>query len=142
MTKQSYAEKLRDPRWQKKRLEILERDGWTCRCCGDEDKTLHIHHRYYLRGIEPWEYELESLITLCEHCHNSGVFDDIRKDMVRYCGCVPSSIEWSLRFVLMCFCSPSLTQEAKKTLLNRVEKVLRDIDGGMPEAEALNGELP
>ena len=25
----SYSDKLKDPRWQRKRLEIFERDNWT-----------------------------------------------------------------------------------------------------------------
>lgn len=66
-----YIEKFKDPRWQKKRLEILERDDWKCQDCGDKDETLHIHHRIYKNGIEPWEYDNRLLITLCESCHKS-----------------------------------------------------------------------
>lgn len=47
MGKQTYAEKLRDPRWQKKRLIILQRDHWT------------------------WDASDDDLITLCENCHSS-----------------------------------------------------------------------
>jgi hypothetical protein len=65
----TYSEKLKDPRWQKKRLEILERDKWKCQCCEDEETTLHVHHFNYERGKEPWEYNNDSLITLCENCH-------------------------------------------------------------------------
>jgi hypothetical protein len=65
----SYSEKLRDPRWQKKRLEILERDGWTCRECFDTESTLVVHHRKYLPGKDPWDYPEKLLITLCEGCH-------------------------------------------------------------------------
>jgi len=46
----SYQEKLKDPRWQKKRLEILQRDGWKCKWCGEEKQTLHIHHLKYQRN--------------------------------------------------------------------------------------------
>jgi hypothetical protein len=67
--KSSYSEKLRDPRWQKMRLEILSRDEWTCQQCFDKETTLHVHHRYYSRGKEPWEYEQDALVTLCESCH-------------------------------------------------------------------------
>jgi hypothetical protein len=28
--KQKYSDKLKDPRWQKKRLQIMERDNWCC----------------------------------------------------------------------------------------------------------------
>lgn len=50
-----YAEKLKDPRWQKKRLEILERDKWMCRGCCETQKTLHVHHIFYVHGLEPWD---------------------------------------------------------------------------------------
>ena len=47
MARKSYYEKLLDPRWQKKRLEILNRDEFKCRSCGDDKSTLHVHHGYY-----------------------------------------------------------------------------------------------
>lgn len=65
----TYAEKLKDPRWQKKRLKILERDNWTCLHCESKDITLHVHHTYYKPGIEPWEASDKCLKTLCENCH-------------------------------------------------------------------------
>lgn len=65
----TYAEKLRDPRWQRKRLEIMQRDNFTCRYCEANYKTLHIHHLEYQRFKEPWDYSNEWLITLCESCH-------------------------------------------------------------------------
>jgi len=65
----NYAEKLKDPRWQKKRLEIFERDGWKCRECGDAKSTLNIHHQRYKSGCDPWEYDNSDLKTLCEYCH-------------------------------------------------------------------------
>lgn len=55
----SYLELLKDPRWQKRRLEILERDGWECQNCGGKDKTLHVHHKRY-RG-KPWETRANKL---------------------------------------------------------------------------------
>ncbi len=65
----TYLEKLRDPRWQKKRLKILDRDNFTCQLCDSKDKTLHVHHKYSYYGDDPWDYEDYSLITLCEKCH-------------------------------------------------------------------------
>ena len=72
MEKKTYLEKLKDPRWQKKRLEILERDNWTCKACGETEKTLHVHHIFYFPKKEPWEIENGFLITLCENCHKVG----------------------------------------------------------------------
>ncbi|STC97856.1 MULTISPECIES: HNH endonuclease [Elizabethkingia] len=66
--KKLYLEKLKDPRWQKKRLEVLNRDEFTCMSCYSSDKTLHVHHFNY-KGIDPWDTPTEELITLCEDCH-------------------------------------------------------------------------
>ena len=63
----AYSEKLKDPRWQKKRLEILERDSWSCQICGDSESTLHVHHYKYEN--DPWEVDNIYLKTLCESCH-------------------------------------------------------------------------
>jgi len=68
----SYGELLRDPRWQRKRLKILERDGFECQDCGSADKELHVHHTKYLRGAAPWESADIDLLTLCETCHRSA----------------------------------------------------------------------
>lgn len=64
----TYAEKLQDPRWQKKRLTILERDNWCCQHCFDSDITLHIHHLSYT-GKNPWDSPEDQLLTVCKHCH-------------------------------------------------------------------------
>lgn len=32
---------------------------------------MHVHHKYYLKGANPWEYPLEALCTLCPACHAS-----------------------------------------------------------------------
>lgn len=64
-----YSEKLRDPRWQKKRLEIMERDTFSCQRCGDTKSTLNVHHLWYEPKTEPWDYNEECFITLCEDCH-------------------------------------------------------------------------
>lgn len=65
-----YSEKLRDPRWQRRRLDILQRDDFTCQICFDTTTTLHVHHRRYLAGREPWEYGDHDLTTLCKPCHD------------------------------------------------------------------------
>lgn len=67
----TYSEKLKSPKWQKKRLEIMERDGFQCQMCFDREETLTVHHKYYIRGNNPWEYDDDCLITLCEDCHQS-----------------------------------------------------------------------
>ena len=65
----TYSEKLRDPRWQRMRLEILQRDSWKCTRCGNTENTLHVHHIKYC-GKDPWDTPVEFLKTLCEFCHS------------------------------------------------------------------------
>lgn len=67
--KQTYTDLLKDPRWQKKRLEIMQRDNFSCQICGHKDKTLHVHHIHYEKDKKPWEHDESLLITLCEDCH-------------------------------------------------------------------------
>jgi len=70
MSKWSSA--YRDSRWQKLRLEVLSRDNWTCRRCGkgtDSGVSLNVHHAFYESGRAPWEYEPDTLFTLCQDCH-------------------------------------------------------------------------
>lgn len=69
--KLSYYEKLKDPRWQKKRLEVMQANDFTCECCQGTEITLNIHHKEYFKGLEPWEYEIEQLACICEVCHES-----------------------------------------------------------------------
>lgn len=71
----TYSEKLKDPRWQRKRLEVMERDGFECSQCGDSGTTLAVHHTYYITGRNPWEYPIWSLQTLCENCHKDNHSD-------------------------------------------------------------------
>ena len=37
-----------------------------------EMKGLNVHHKYYIKGKAPWEYEDDALITLCEYCHKKA----------------------------------------------------------------------
>jgi hypothetical protein len=67
--KTAYSELLQDPRWQKKRLQVLNRDKFTCKLCKDKETTLHVHHNEYQYGREPWDYPLTNFTTLCRDCH-------------------------------------------------------------------------
>jgi 5-methylcytosine-specific restriction endonuclease McrA len=65
----SYWQKLKDPRWQKRRLEILSAAEFACQVCFDSSSTLHVHHLKYDKGKDPWEYTDAWLVCLCEACH-------------------------------------------------------------------------
>jgi hypothetical protein len=95
----TYKEKLESPYWIAKRHWIIRLDNYHCRNCQKpafnkvfnaktiirgnerfqvpgntfiiiEDKLeLNVHHKYYMEGKEPWEYDDKALITLCPDCH-------------------------------------------------------------------------
>lgn len=72
----SYRELLKDPRWIRKRNEILTRDENTCQYCGRSDRYMHVHHNLYVKGRKPWEYDNKDLVTLCDRCHESVTNDN------------------------------------------------------------------
>lgn len=68
----SYKDDLLSPEWQRKRLEIMQRDNWRCTLCGTNKNSLTVHHLYYAYGKKPHEYDDESLVTLCRDCHETA----------------------------------------------------------------------
>jgi len=79
----TYKEKLRDPRWQRLRLEIMQRDQFKCCCCGDSSETLNVHHLKY--SANPWDTHPDDLETLCHLCH------DARSSMEKKIRAIPTS---------------------------------------------------
>jgi len=65
----NYQDQIKDPRWQKKRLEILELHDFTCINCNSKEKTLNVHHIKYKKNSLIWEYDDDELTVLCEDCH-------------------------------------------------------------------------
>jgi len=65
-----YTELLKHPLWQRKRLEVFQRDNFTCQCCGETEKELHLHHLQYKKGTLPQDHDNEMLVTLCCKCHD------------------------------------------------------------------------
>lgn len=79
---QEYRELLLDPRWQRRRCEVLMRDDFTCQECWTTNKTLCVHHNYYDKDLMPWDYRVDdewphALETLCVDCH--AYRDEIRR---------------------------------------------------------------
>ena len=76
-----YRELLNGPEWHDRRLEIISRDGGECTKCGYKDTplevfypveeypSLQVHHLYYKKNKNPWEYPDDALTTLCSPCH-------------------------------------------------------------------------
>lgn len=92
----TYFEKLKNPKWQKKRLEFLEEHDFTCQVCGDNETELHVHHTNYKKGFEPWEYTSDELMCLCKDCHEDWhkVHEEIKSVLASH------SLRWLLSDVL------------------------------------------
>lgn len=101
----SYSDLLKDPRWQKKRLEILNRDKFTCQHCSSTEKTLHAHHLFYITGMRPWDYADHVLITLCEECHKNE--EDKKKK---------GFDEFGYKYILRLWLDPLVSEMFEKTL--------------------------
>lgn len=69
MTRKEYRELLRDPKWKIKASFIRKRDNHTCCRCGKKSHRLQVHHKKYIDGLMPWEYENDLLESLCSTCH-------------------------------------------------------------------------
>lgn len=72
-TQEPYEFLLQRRAWKAKREIILARDNHRCTMCGKEespDTILHVHHKHYIYGLDPWEYKDSELTTLCEKCHS------------------------------------------------------------------------
>jgi len=109
-TPMTYSDKLRDPRWQRKRLEIMQRDGFACRDCGDDSATLHVHHCLYRKDAEPWENDASELRTLCAKCHEERPW--VEKDAVE-------------RFKKL---MAKMDQEAIQNLRFEIKEIADDVD--------------
>lgn len=69
----NYSEKLKNPLWQRKRLDVFQRDNFKCTCCKAKHKELQVHHLEYLGDLQPWEYPPDLLLTLCVDCHQKEI---------------------------------------------------------------------
>jgi hypothetical protein len=111
----TYSEKLKHPKWQKKRLEILQRDEFKCCGCLDSESTLHVHHNMYL-GKEPWDTPNECLETLCDSCH------EFEHELSKYTG-----LE---QFLFSCVKNRD-SKELYKSLIKTVKRIkLEDLNNG------------
>lgn len=72
-----YADKLKNPLWVFKseyigRMRLrrgLECDD-VCESCGEPADFYQFHHRRYIEGREPWEYDDGDMLLVCESCHD------------------------------------------------------------------------
>jgi hypothetical protein len=85
-----FWKKYQHPRWQEKRLAIMKRADFRCEHCYRNDRQLHVHHKIYRNGADPWEYSDSELMCLCHECHEmagdgmKGIKEGLAKlDLIR-----------------------------------------------------------
>jgi len=65
----SYADMLKDPRWEERRKKVLAGANYRCEACNADNVLLHAHHKLYRMEWAPWDYPDEYYECLCESCH-------------------------------------------------------------------------
>ncbi|WP_147297246.1 HNH endonuclease [Chromobacterium vaccinii] len=63
-----YGNKL----WAEFREKIISLDGGVCITCGRsraDGVVMQVHHKRYITGRKPWEYDTSDCETLCRGCH-------------------------------------------------------------------------
>ena len=82
-----YKSQYLHPKWQKRRLEMLESADYQCQSCEDTEKTLHVHHKRYIKGRDVWDYADDDLEVLCVDCHKHEHWqkDELNKMIATMC---------------------------------------------------------
>jgi 5-methylcytosine-specific restriction endonuclease McrA len=96
MTILSYEDQLKTDEWKNKRLDIVERDNYTCYLCGYHGLLVNVHHLRYIRGKMAWEYPDNLLITLCRGCHKTVHSDIIireRMEATKVSSLIPRAVK-------------------------------------------------
>ena len=72
MTKEEYEKLLKSDYWKGYSYSLIKERNFTCQDCGrrfyNERNKLQVHHLVY-RDVNPWSYNPDELIVLCEECH-------------------------------------------------------------------------
>lgn len=60
-----------DPVYKRFRLEVLERDKFTCQMCNKKGRRarLNVHHVIKWSSASTLRYDIDNGITLCRDCH-------------------------------------------------------------------------
>ena len=72
MTKEEYEDLLNSDYWRGYSYSLIKERNFTCQDCGrqfpNQRNKLHVHHLVY-RDANPWSYDPDELVVLCEDCH-------------------------------------------------------------------------
>ena len=71
----TYEELLTKQEWYNFRNKVINDRGYVCEFC-NKKHNLQIHHKLYYKKpdkekIEPWLYNMDEVLLLCDNCHKS-----------------------------------------------------------------------
>ena len=71
----TYNELLTRQEWYNFRNKVINDRGYICEFC-KKKHNLQIHHKLYYKKpdkekIEPWLYNMDEVLLLCDNCHKS-----------------------------------------------------------------------
>lgn len=115
----TYQEQLKSPLWQRKRLEMFQRDNFTCVCCGNSKLQLHLHHGVYIKGLKAWEYDDKYLHTLCDVCHDTTTL--LMADIYKSIGELNPSFLWDYSFIFK-WLKTNDAEELRKWIIEKENK--------------------
>lgn len=77
----TYSQKLKSDQWIEFARRMKENANYSCQVCRRGKVILQVHHWFYEYGREPWEYDQEEVIVLCEGCHKEyhALLNDFRR---------------------------------------------------------------
>jgi hypothetical protein len=72
----SFTQKFHDPRWIKKRTELLHAYDFTCVKCGAANGHALVHRIKHVPHLDPWNYPDHLLQVLCRDCQKITILID------------------------------------------------------------------
>ena len=72
----TYEEFLTKQEWYNFRNKVINDKGYVCEFC-KKKHNLQVHHKLYYKKpdkekIEPWLYNMDEVLLLCDNCHKSA----------------------------------------------------------------------
>lgn len=87
---------------------------------------MHVHHRRYISGREPWEYELSDMMVLCQRCHK--IVHDTEDRWRAFIRSMPpwACSEWD--DLLTVITAKDATENGLMTIAARTRNLVRGLD--------------
>jgi len=101
-------------KWEQVRNQVLERDNHKCVVCGKP--ATQVHHIHLRSKRKDLVYEINNLVSLCNHCHNHQSDEGLEKVNRRIARALHMTLEQLLRFA-------EITEELKNSISNAREYI-------------------